>query len=344
MKNSPNTTTPDVFLSPAEFLPPRWLRNPHLQTIATLWPRRFPGLPEAETRLVEVEPGSRVRIECHWQPNRQSCPTLVLLHGLEGCSESPYMLGTAEKAWLAGSNAVRMNLRNCGDTEHLTPTLYNAGLSGDLARVTEDLIGRDGLAEIHLSGTSMGGNIVLKLAGEWGREAPPQVAGFSAVSPSLDLGLAADAINRPSNFLYQWRFLRGLKAKFRHKARLHPQTYRTDGMEEVHSVREFDDRFTAPHSGYGNAANYYHRASALRVTKRISLPTLILIAEDDPFIPFESFRNTALTQNSNLILLTPPHGGHAGFISSRIEKEDCFWAENRVVEFAQYSSRLLKRD
>lgn len=293
---------------------------------------------------MEVEAGSRVRIECHWQPNRQSCPTVVLLHGLEGSSESPYMLGTAEKAWRAGFNAVRMNLRNCGDTEHLTPTLYNAGLSGDLARVVEDLVRREGLAEIHLSGTSMAGNIVLKLAGEWGSEAPPQVAAFSAVSPSLDLGLAADAINRPSNFLYQWHFVRDLKARFRHKARLHPRTYRTDGMEEVHSLREFDDRFTAPHSGYGNAANYYHRASALRVVERISLPTLILTAQDDPFIPFESFRAPTLTQNSNLILLTPRHGGHAGFISSRIEKEDCFWAENRVVEFAQHSSRLLQRD
>ena len=340
MKNAPNSPAPEALPSPGKFLPPWVLRSPHLQTIATLWPRRFPRLPKGEQRLVEVESGTRVRIECHWQPNRQSCPTLILLHGLEGSSESQYLLGTAEKAWVAGFNAVRMNLRNCGGTEHLTPSLYNAGLSGDLARVTEDLIGSDALPEIHLSGTSMGGNIVLKLAGEWGSEAPPQVVGLSGVSPSLDLAGAADAINRPSNFFYQRRFVRGLKAKFRHKALLHPQTYRADGLNRVHSLREFDDRFTAPHSGYGNAVSYYHRASAIRVADRISLPTLILTAEDDPFIPFESFRDPALTRNPNIVLLAPRHGGHAGFITRRTRIEDRFWAENRVVEFARQHSRL----
>lgn len=324
-----------------DFIPPKWLRNSHLQTIGTLRPRRFPLLPVDEIRLIEVAPDSRVSIQCNWQLNRQSCPTIILLHGLEGSSQSSYMLGIAEKAWIEGFNAIRMNLRNCGGTENLTPTLYNAGLSNDLAMVVEDLTQKENLSEVHISGISMGGNIALKLAGEWGSSPPSQVACLSAISPSIDLALAADAINKPSNLVYQVRFVRGLKARLRHKAHLYPEIYSTDDLKKVHSVREFDDRFTAPYCGYGNAVKYYHQASAIRVTDQISLPTLILASKDDPFVPFDAFRSTSISQNSFLQLISPYYGGHAGFISSRNKIEDCSWAENRVVEFAKNFSHLL---
>ncbi len=325
-----------------DFIPPKWLRNPHLQTIGTLRPRRFPLLPVHETRLIKVAPDSRVLIQCNWQLNRKSCPTIILLHGLEGSAQSSYMLGIAEKAWIKGFNAVRMNLRNCGGTEDLTPTLYNAGLSDDLALVVDDLTQKENLSEVHISGISMGGNIVLKLAGEWGSSPPSQVTCLSAISPSIDLGLAADAISKSSNLVYQLRFVRGLKARLRRKAHFYPEIYSTDDLKKVHSVREFDDRFTAPYCGYGNAVKYYNQASALRVIDQISLPTLILASEDDPFVPFETFLSTLISQNPFLSLISPCYGGHAGFISSRNKIEDCSWAENRVVEFAKFSSCLFR--
>jgi len=302
---------------------------------ATLWPRHFPALPPAEPRLVRVTPDTQVWVDCHWQQERSARPTLLLVHGLEGSSDSHYMLGTAEKAWRLGSNAVRLNVRNCGGTEHLTPTLYHSGLSSDLAAVTEHLLATDALQELHLVGFSMGGNMVLKLAGEWGINAPRPVRSVAAVSPSLDLAACADTLDLPDNLLYQWRFLSSLKSRLRRKARLFPQLYPTDRLWRVGSVREFDDRYTAPHFGFGTAANYYAQASALRLAARITLPTLILAAQDDPFVPIESFRSPALTDNSNLTLLTPAHGGHVGFLSSALADEDRYWAENRVLEFCQ---------
>src|ERR1700722_12596320 len=148
-------------------------------TIAcAFWRRKFTRLPASVTRQFEVEAGSKVRGECHWQRDLRRHPTLVLLHGLEGSSESGYILGSAEKAWLAGFNVVRLNQRNCGGTEHLTETLYHSGLSGDIRAVVLELIERDRLPEVFAAGFSMGGNLVLKMAGEFGDSAPKQLCGF----------------------------------------------------------------------------------------------------------------------------------------------------------------------
>jgi predicted alpha/beta-fold hydrolase len=249
------------------------------------------------------------------------------------------MVGAAEKAFRAGFNSVRMNVRNCGGTEHLTPSLYHSGLSADVEAVVRHLIETAALSEIHLAGFSMGGNMVLKLAGEWAAAAPPQARSVAAVCPPLDLARCADALHRPANRAYEWRFLFGLKARLRRKARLLPRLYQTDGLRRVASVREFDDLFTAPHFGFGTAVNYYSRASAGPLLGRVALPTLILTAQDDPFVPFESFRHPALTANANITLLAPRYGGHVGFVSRATNNQDRFWAEHCILDFARSHSR-----
>ena len=184
------------------FEPHPRLSNPHWMTLAgRFWPRSLERLPPAAERYFEVEPGVRLLAHCHWQPEPQRRPTLVIVHGLEGSSESRYVLGTAEKAWVAGFNVVRMNQRNCGGTEALAPTLYNSGLSGDYRAVARELAERDKLPEVFLSGFSMGGNLVLKAAGEMGAEANgfPAFAGVAAVCPALDLAACVDAIHEPRN-------------------------------------------------------------------------------------------------------------------------------------------------
>ena len=304
-----------------------------------LLPRRFPALPPPESRIVKVARDAMVKLDCHWQRERAAAPTLVLVHGLEGSSQSHYVLGTAEKAWRAGMSVVRMNVRNCGDTERLCATLYHSGLSGDVGAVAEWLAQEEGVKEIHLAGFSMGGNQVLKLAGEWGAAAPPEVASFATVCPALELGRCADALERPENRLYQWNFLRGLKARLRRKARLFPHLFRTEVLRGVRTLRQFDDAVTGPYCGFGNAEGYYRTASALQFVARIARPTLVIAAQDDPFIPFESFTDAALRNNSNITLLTPQHGGHCGFVGRRVAGEDRYWAENRVMEFARMNSR-----
>jgi uncharacterized protein len=322
------------------FEPHRWLRNPHAMTIAAaLWRRRFRRLPRSATREFEVEPGSRVSGECHWQPEPREHPTVVLLHGLEGSCESGYILGTAEKSWVAGFNVLRLNQRNCGGTERLTPTLYHSGLSSDIRAVIVELIERDRLPEIFAAGFSMGGNLVLKMAGELGAAAPQQLRAVAAVAPSQHLAACADALGERQNFIYQRYFVRRLKRHMRLKARLFPKEFPIDGMRGIRSVREFDELITARFCGFAGADDYYARASASRAVAAIRVPTLILTAKDDPFVPFESFAMEAIGANPNITLESPEHGGHCAFISDQ-GGDGRFWAEARVVEFCRERSRV----
>jgi predicted alpha/beta-fold hydrolase len=326
-----------------DFVPPRLLRNSHLMTIAaSFWRRRFPRLPAGVPRLFEVEPGSRVRGECHWQREPREHPTLVLLHGLEGSIESGYMRGTAEKAYVAGFNVVRLNQRNCGGTEELTPTLYHSGLSGDIRAVLLELIAADGLPELFAAGFSMGGNLVLKMAGEFGDAAPPEIRGFVAVAPAFDLAACADALAEPQNFIYERHFVTGLKRHMRYKAQLFPERYPIDGMRGIRTVREWDDVITAPFCGFANADDYYARSSALQLVGAIRRPTLILAAKDDPFVPFATFEDAALRGNPNITFVATEHGGHCAFIS-RDGGAGRFWAERQIVEFCERKSGIGHR-
>jgi predicted alpha/beta-fold hydrolase len=322
------------------FEPLRWVAGPDRMTVAaSFWPRRFPRLPAGEERLVETEPGTRILVRCHWQPARRERPALVLVHGLEGSSESGYMLGTAERAWQAGFSVVRMNQRNCGGTDHLTPTLYNSSLSGDVRAVVEEMIAREGVPEIFAAGFSLGGNLVMKMAGEMGAQAPAQLRAVATVSPSLDLAACADALERPRNWVYEHYFLRQLKRRMLHKARLFPERYRLNGLGSIHTIRQFDDRITAPHSGFRDAEDYYFRASALRVVDRVRRPALVLAAQDDPMVPFASFDRPELREHPFLRMVAPRRGGHCGFIS-RQNGGERFWAEGVVVDFCRRQSLL----
>jgi predicted alpha/beta-fold hydrolase len=322
------------------FEPHPLLRNPHAQTIAgAFWPRRFPRLSRSTGREFETEPGTRIRGECHWQAQPRERPTLVLVHGLEGSSDSGYMLGLAERAFTAGWNAVRLNQRNCGGTESLTPTLYNSGLSGDCRAVLFELIERDSLREIFFAGYSMGGNLVLKMAGELAGSAPRQLRGVAAVCPSADLAACADAIGRPGNFVYQNRFVNSLKNRMRRKAKLFPGIYDLTPIARVRTLREFDDVITATYCGFRDAADYYAQASALRVVGEIRVPALVLTARDDPFVPSASFSNSAVSKNSDVTVIAPEHGGHCAFVS-RYCGDERFWAVARVIEFCRQLSQV----
>src|SRR5712671_5824918 len=179
------------------FVPRRWLRGGHLQTVASfLLPRRF-NLPAAEERFIEVAPGIEVLCHCHWQADRTKPLTIIIVHGLEGSSESQYVRGITEKALAAGMNVIRYNQRNCGGTEELAPVLYHSGLSDDVAAVARHLIEKDGISQFALAGFSMGGNLVLKLAGEWGSQGPTQFRAVASVCPAADLAPSADALHDP---------------------------------------------------------------------------------------------------------------------------------------------------
>lgn len=320
---------------------PAWLlRNPHLMTLAAaFWPRTYPHLPPVTPRLFETEPGTRVRADCHWQSRPELHPALILLHGLEGSSESSYMLGTADKAFEAGFSALRLNQRNCGGTEALTPGLYNSGLSGDARAVVRELIARDGLREIFVAGFSMGGNLALKMAGEWGAGAPAELRAVAGICPSCDLGACADAIDLPRNRIYERHFVKRLKRRMRAKAEMFPGKFPLNGLERVRTVREFDDAITAKFCGFRDANDYYEKSSAMGLLGEIRVPALLLTSEDDPMIPFRSFEKGDFRANPHVEFQATRQGGHCAFIS-RERGAGRFWAEARVVEFCREHSRL----
>ena len=316
------------------FQPRRGLRSAHAQTIGGVLLRRRIRLPKPEERLFRMADGAQVLCHCHWQPRRTGPLTLVIVHGLEGSSESNYVVGISDKALAKGYNAVRMNVRNCGGTERLASTLYHSGLSEDIRQVVEELIETDKLPRVGLIGYSMGGNQVLKLAGELGSDAPRQLMGIATVCPSVDLAPSADALHLRHNRLYEWKFVWELRRRFRRKAKLFPDIYSGDlpRMRGAWSIREWDDRITAHHNGFRDADDYYDRASAARVVDRIAVPALIIHAKDDPFIKILPETRAKIVANPRITLVETEHGGHCGFIADA-NGYDGRWAERQVVEF-----------
>jgi predicted alpha/beta-fold hydrolase len=322
------------------FEPHGWLRNGHLQTMAGAFLRRKFVLPEGGERLFRADSETQLKGVCHWQAGKRGdVPVIVIVHGLEGSCDSNYVRGIADKAWARGFHAVRMNQRNCGGTERLTPTLYNSGLSGDYRAILLELMA-EGFTKIFFAGYSMGGNLVTKMAGEWGAAPPAELRGVCAVCPALDLSACADALDETENYLYQRHFVKGLMMRYRRKAELFPERYSRNGFGAIRTVREFDDAITAPQFGYKDAEDYYEHAGAKSVIGQVSVPTLMITAKDDPFVPYKAFLKTDVEKNSRVKFVAPEHGGHCGFIS-RWEGTERFWAEERVVEFV---AKLARED
>ena len=326
------TRAHDFFGEP--FVPRRPFVSGHAQTIAGNFLPRRSELPPPEERLIRVEPDVQVLCHCHWQPNRAPATTLIIVHGLEGSSDSQYVIGTGSKAWRAGMNVVRMNMRNCGGTEQLGPTLYNSGMSADVGLVAETLIREDGLRKVAFAGFSMGGNLVLKLLGEWGTKAPPQIEAGIGVSPAMDLAASADALHDRANRIYEWRFLRGLRRRIRLKAALYPSRYDTRHLRGVHSLRDFDDQVTARYCGFRDAQDYYMRAASAQFLDRIAVPTLVIHAADDPFIRVQPDTRDKLTRNPNITYFETANGGHCAFLA-QANGYDGRWAERQAIAFLQ---------
>jgi uncharacterized protein len=316
-----------------EFEPHPFLKSGHAMTIAAAYtPRRF-TLPLPERRLFQVDPFSRLLAHCHWQPGRKrDQPLIVIVHGLEGSSDSSYVRGIADKAFRRGYHVVRLNQRNCGGSEEFTPTLYNSGMSGDYRAVLEELAVVDGFERIFFAGYSMGGNLVTKMAGEFGEDAPKALCGVCTVCPALDLAACADALERPNNFLYQRHFVAGLLSRYIRKAKMLPDRYQLNGCHRIRTVREFDDQITAPCFGFRDAEEYYEAAGAKKVVAQVRVPMLMITAEDDPFVPYTSFLAARVEQNPAIRFVAPEYGGHCAFISNKSGPER-FWAEQRIVEF-----------
>jgi predicted alpha/beta-fold hydrolase len=309
------------------------VRNPHLITIAgNYWKRpldeaRFPVL----SKLYETEPSVTVLVH-EQRPEDQARGEVILVHGLEGSSDAGYARSAAQAGLEAGYAVHRFNMRSCGGTEASSgSTLYHSGQTGDLLCVARKLAA-DGCGPIFLIGFSLGGNVVLKLAGELRDSGPELLGGVCAVSTPIDLAACVRELRKRANFIYSNRFLSRLKDRIRRKERLTPGLFRLDDLSRVRSIYDFDDLFTARTFGFGSADRYYSTQASNQYLEHIRVPALIVQAKDDPLIPFEIFDQPAFLNNACLRLLAVEHGGHLGFIARNRPR---FWLDEVVLEWLQ---------
>ncbi len=302
--------------------------NPHALTIlGNFWPRDLDFSDFRSTRqLYRTEPDVQVLVDTQTAHDPQA--ELILVHGLEGGADAGYMRTLAHSALTQNFNTHRFNMRTCGGTERLCTTLYHGGLTSDLLSY---LRGTKRNLPIFLVGFSLGGNVVLKLAGELGRSGPELLSGVCAVSAPIDLAMAARRINAPVNFLYQRRFVTRMHARLAATGR-----YSAATLKPLRTLYDIDDIITAPSFGFGNAEGYYSTQSSNRLLAQIRVPTLLIAAQDDPLIPFEMYRAAAPELNPLIQTLFPEHGGHLGFIARQKPR---FWADETILEWARIHSR-----
>jgi hypothetical protein len=319
-------------------------RGPHLQTIAgRYWPTRFAENSwPTQARYFSTEAGVQVLAHCNAHaagaaasggrpadPGAASGlprPLVLAVHGLTASSQAPYMRTLARRSLGTGFDVIRLNVRNCGGTEHLAPTLYHSGLTADLRAVVEQLAP----TPLFLAGFSMGGNMVLKLAGEWGAQPPPHVRAVCGISVPIRLGICARRLGERRNRIYEVRFLRELRRSLRRKQQAMPGQFAAPPWDGIRTIYEFDDAITAPAFGFRNADHYYETQSSAGFLDNIRVPALLIQAQDDPFIPFEVFQDLPLQQNPNLHLQAPRHGGHVAFLACRAPR---FWAIEQALRF-----------
>jgi uncharacterized protein len=311
------------------FRPAPWLPGRHLQTILpTLLPGPSIGV-EQEARLVEVAPGSRIRI----MVSRTAGPprgTVVLIHGLGGCAESGYLRRTARMALQRGWVPVRVNLRNCGGTEALARTLYNAGQSEDAGRVLEELESAGLPRPFGVVGFSLGGNLALRYAGLAGTNC--RADAIVGVNPPVDLEACVKCLEEPRNAIYQAYFTWKLCRLLRRIRQARPVPGPDPIPRTIRSVRRFDTLYTAPDGGFPSAEDYYQQASAGPHLKSLCVPTLILSSLNDPFVPAEMFTLNGLHGTGRLRLLLPARGGHVGYWQSGSPR---FWAAKVALDFLE---------
>lgn len=310
------------------FSPPRWLRNPHLQT---LWPTLFRkcNLKPDLTERLETTDDDFVDLDWYQRGNRG---LLVLSHGLEGDSRRPYMLGMAAAALAHGWDVLAWNFRSCSGEMNRRPRFYHSGDSGDLDLVVcRALADEAGYEKVALGGFSMGGNMTLVYLGEKGEGLDPRIAGAVLLSVPCDLAGSAQELAKRTNRFYMRNFMRELRAKMVLKHEIYPELINLKGVESMRTFREFDDRFTAPLHGFRDAQDYWQRCSSRRFIERIRVPSLIINAADDPFLGPLSYPEKEVVLNPQVQLEVSDHGGHVGFVGD--DRDGMYWSEWRAMAF-----------
>ncbi|MEW6348106.1 MAG: alpha/beta fold hydrolase [Thermodesulfobacteriota bacterium] len=304
---------------------PLCFRNGHIQTVCASLFRKVPGA-RYRRRRIQTPDGDFLDLDVS---STGATKAAVVLHGLEGDSERAYVRGMVRALNRAGWDAVAMNFRGCSGEINRRLRFYHSGSTDDLDTVVSHLIAERSYSDLALVGFSLGGNVVLRYLGERGPDVPERIRGAVAFSVPCELVTGAKVFEAPANTLYLKRFLRMLRGKIREKTRLFPQLITDEGFETIKNFKDFDDRYTAPIHGFLDAEDYWRQTSSKPLLDRISVPTLLVNAADDPFLSPECYPAAEAEQNPSFFLEIPRNGGHVGFVAFQPSGE--YWSESRAA-------------
>jgi predicted alpha/beta-fold hydrolase len=312
------------------FRPAWWSRGRHRQTAWNRLLRRAAHLPICRARWTTPDADF---LDLDFMDGPVTSPQLLVIHGLEGSSDRPYVRGLLALAAERGWRGVAMNFRGCSGSRNRTPRLYHSGDSGDLDWVISELVKRDPAAPILPVGISLGGNVLLKWLGEQSELAPDEVRAAVAISTPFDLAAAAAKMSRGLGRLYTYFFLRTLKRKALHKAREYPGLLDEKAVRRARNWRQYDDTVTAPLHDFRDAEDYWARSSSLFYLERIRRPALLINSRDDPIVPASCLPDELVERSEWIHAEFTSRGGHAGFVAGTLPWQPVYWAERRAVEF-----------
>lgn len=320
---------PDVSACVPAYVPPPLLRNGHAQTV---WAGLFRRVAGVAYRRERIETPDGDFLDLDWC--RGGAPRLaVLSHGLEGDTGRPYVRGMARALSRFGWDVLAWNYRGCSGEPNRRVFFYHSGATADLDVVVRHALATGRYAAAALVGFSLGGNLTLKYVGERGGGLDPRLRAAVALSVPCDLAAGADHLARPANAVYMRRFLRALAAKVRAKAERFPGEVDVAGLAGLRTFHDFDGCYTAPLHGFRDAHDYWRRCSSKAFLGGIRIPTLLVNASDDPFLPPACYPVDEARGHPYLRLEVPAHGGHLGFVA--FGGDGLYWSERRAAAFLE---------
>lgn len=313
-----------------DYRPLRWLRNGHSNTMASFLYRQQIDKPFYQRTRIDTPDGDFLDLDF---AKVGSHNLVVVLHGLEGSAESGYVKSIVRAIQHKGWDAVAVNMRGCSGEPNKTYGSYHSGKSDDLETVIQYLLSTHNYHKIGIVGFSLGGNITLRYMGEQGSKVPDPVKGGVAISVPCNLGATAVRLSDWDNIIYLKRFLKDLKAKaYEKKVNFPDAPFSLQDIESVKSFRDFDDLYTGPAHGFGNAEGYWNSCSSIYVLDQIERPTLLINAWDDPFLTPECFPREEAEQNPNFWFHQTKYGGHVGFAHRSVSDH---WHEGHALNFIE---------
>lgn len=320
-------------IDPSSYRAPSWLPGGHAQTI---YPALFRRVARMTNRSYRLELADGDFIDLQWA-GRESARLAILSHGLEANSTVGYMQAMAAALIRRGWDVLAWNFRGCGGEPNRLLRMYHSGATEDLHAVISHALEQHPAESIDLIGFSLGGNLTLKYLGERPAALSPRLHRVVTFSVPCDLACSSHQLSGRSNWLYMERFLREMRSKIRAKKQLFPDQLDLTGLRRIRTFQEFDDRYTAPIHGFRDAADYWRRNSCRQFLPKITLPTLLVNAANDPFLGPGCYPVEEAANSPCFHLETPATGGHVGFAAFGNRGE--YWSETRAADFLAQASK-----